>query len=271
MTGLNLRRHEWPVPSPALTLALCHGYGEHAGRYAHVAEALNRHSIAVTTADLRGHGLSPGEPGRIERFSDYLEDLDSIVERARGLAAGGPLALLGHSMGGLITLDWLLTRRPEGLVGVVVTSPFVDLPRGPRLLARLLSPLSGVLPGLRAEVGFASEELSHDPEMNRAHAEDPLIRGRAVLRSITEARRAGRRVLRRAAELPGPLLLLYAGADRVVSAEATDRLVARLRMPDRTCRRLEGLHHEILNESPEVREPLLEEIAEWLLRRRGQP
>ncbi len=264
---MNLFRHEWPVDSQKLTLALCHGYGEHAGRYRHVAEALNRHSISVIAADLRGHGRSPGEPGRIERFADFLEDLDVIVARARERAAGGPVALLGHSMGGLIAFDWLLARRHEDLVGVVVTSPFLGLPGRARVLAALLGPLSAVIPGLRAGVGFESADLSHDPGMIRAHAEDPLIRGEAVLRTITEARRAVRRVLRHAAELSGPLLLLYAGADRVVSADATDRLAGRLVMPDLESRRLPGLHHEILNESPEARGPLLEEIADWLLER----
>ena len=56
--GTRLHLHEWRAADPRLTVAVVHGYAEHAGRYAHVAQALNAHGISVVAVDLRGHGRS---------------------------------------------------------------------------------------------------------------------------------------------------------------------------------------------------------------------
>ena len=40
--GLWLYVHRWEVPKPSGLVFICHGYGEHAGRYAHVAQVLVR-------------------------------------------------------------------------------------------------------------------------------------------------------------------------------------------------------------------------------------
>ncbi len=269
--GLELRLHTWLVDAPRVTVALCHGYGEHAGRYAHVARALNRRGISLVGGDLRGHGRSDGRRGSIGRFGDYLADLDAIVEAARERAAGGEVALMGHSLGGLVSCAWLLSRGGDRLIGVVLTSPFLGLNTKSRLLATLTAPLSRLAPELRADAGFTGEDLTHDPELARAYDADPLVNKKVVLRTIQEARAAIRRVHERAGELTRPTLLLYAGDDRIVSADSTDRFAESLRMADRTCERLPGYYHEVLNEPRAMREPLLDRIAAWLLDRAERP
>ena len=50
-------------PQPKAVVCLVHGLGEHTGRYAHVAAALNDAGYAVLGVDLRGHGKSGGPRG----------------------------------------------------------------------------------------------------------------------------------------------------------------------------------------------------------------
>lgn len=49
--GLWLFMRKWEVPNPKGVLFICHGYGEHIGRYEHVAQHLNAHGFAVYGMD----------------------------------------------------------------------------------------------------------------------------------------------------------------------------------------------------------------------------
>ena len=52
-----------PMPPSKAVVCLVHGLGEHSGRYAHVAAALNDAGYALLGFDLRGHGKSGGPRG----------------------------------------------------------------------------------------------------------------------------------------------------------------------------------------------------------------
>jgi alpha-beta hydrolase superfamily lysophospholipase len=47
----------------------------------------------VVSVDLRGHGRSPGDRSYVERFDDYLLDVDALLVKAREVAAGRPVFL----------------------------------------------------------------------------------------------------------------------------------------------------------------------------------
>jgi len=66
----------WLVADPVANVFVIHGYREHCGRYAHVANFLNEHQYSVFSYDHRGHGTSPGKRGHIERFDYLVDDLE---------------------------------------------------------------------------------------------------------------------------------------------------------------------------------------------------
>ena len=102
-------------------LVLIHGYCEHRGRYGHVAEHLLKQGYTVLAGDLRGHGESGGERGFVQRFADYVDDIDAL--RALGLTLDAAFrktrppregtappslpVLVAHSMGGLVCRAYL--------------------------------------------------------------------------------------------------------------------------------------------------------------------
>lgn len=59
-SGGKLEVTTWPNPDATFLVLLVHGYGEHIGRYQHVAERLVAEGAVVVGPDHRGHGRSAG-------------------------------------------------------------------------------------------------------------------------------------------------------------------------------------------------------------------
>src|SRR5467141_2513264 len=94
--------HRWSANEPKFVALLAHGYGEHAGRYAHVAQRLVAEGSAVYAPDFEGHGLSEGDRARIQTIDDLVDELASVYKASRLANTGMPVVLIGHSLGGLI-------------------------------------------------------------------------------------------------------------------------------------------------------------------------
>src|SRR3954447_7334519 len=104
----------WDAADPARLVVLVHGYGEHIGRYEHVAEALIARGSAVAGPDHVGHGRSGGARALVEDSEALVADLRAVAQDARGDL---PVVLVGHSMGGLIATRYAQRHR-EDLAGL---------------------------------------------------------------------------------------------------------------------------------------------------------
>ena len=104
----------------APTVVLVHGGKDHARNWDRVARAL-RHDYHVIAPDLRGHGDSGWAIGGTYAIWDFVLDLAQLVE-----ALGeGPVTLVGHSLGGAVTLHYAGTfpERVERLVAIEGMGP----------------------------------------------------------------------------------------------------------------------------------------------------
>src|SRR5690242_18916583 len=125
--GTNIYEKVWNATgTPIGSIALVHGFGEHIGRYEHVAAALNAGGFHVRGSDLRGHGQSGGVRNHCNSFDDYSSDLQLLIARAREQSRDLPLFLVAHSFGGLIAARYLI-QRPDGITGAVLSSPYFGL------------------------------------------------------------------------------------------------------------------------------------------------
>ncbi|WP_309122445.1 alpha/beta hydrolase [Paenibacillus sp.] len=265
-------RKDWPTSNetPAkAAVVLVHGQGEHCGRYAHVAAALNAAGYDVVSGDLPGHGRSGGLRGHIDRFDDFVDVVSSWIEDARSRRSDLPLFLLGHSVGGLVAARLLQTSPLAGaLSGAVLTSPAFRLrfpiPAWKEALGRRLD---GVLPRLRMPSGLKQQRVTRSEDVLLATAADPLMVYVASVRFYNELLRAQAAALAEAEAISLPLLLLHGGADEIIAPEPSLDFGRRVASPDKDVRLLPGLHHEIMNE-PE-RDDVLRDIVGWLDRHAG--
>jgi alpha-beta hydrolase superfamily lysophospholipase len=262
-----LHLHDWSRPKARATVALLHGYGEHAGRYAHVADAFNAADIGVVAADLRGHGRSAGKRGHVDRFADYHLDATAIYEAARARADDGPIFVFGHSMGGLLALDWLLGGAAPSVAGTLISSPYLGIALEiPPLKAAAGKLMSSIWPTLALASGLKGRDVCRDADKQALYDTDQLNNKNATARWFTEALEAHARVLERAPKLATPTLLLYGGDDKVASADATDAFAAKLSLEDREVERLAGYYHELVNEPKADRDAVIGRMVAWIHR-----
>jgi alpha-beta hydrolase superfamily lysophospholipase len=261
--GIKFYGQAWePDAPPRAVVALVHGLGEHSGRYAHVAEALNRAGYALMAFDLRGHGKSTGQRGHAPSYEALMQDIDRFLGEVDRRFPGRPRFLYGHSLGGGLVLNYVLRRRPQ-LAGVVATGSALRSPLEQQTfkvtMARLLS---GILPTMTMHSGLSAEALSHDPQVVQAYVNDPLVHDLATPRLAVEGFAAGHWALEHAAEFPPvPLLLMHGSADAICFADGTRDFAGKV-PGDCTLKIWEGLYHEVHNE-PQKGE-VLGYLVDWL-------
>lgn len=244
------------------------GYCDHRGRYRHVAAHLVAAGYQVLTCDLRGHGESAGVRGFVQRFSDYVDDLRAFVSEARRLAGPGgtgskPL-LVGHSMGGLVALQYVLAE-PDAAAALALSAPFlgikVKVPGWKRTLGTAASKL---VPTLAMPNGIPAEHLSHDTSIVEGYKTDPLVTHNATARWFTETLAAHADTLARAGRIRLPVLMQQPGDDRIVDGPAAEAVFERLGSADKNLTAYPGLYHEIFNERTADRQRVLADLTSWL-------
>jgi lysophospholipase len=249
-------------PEGRAILLFVHGYADHTGRYAHVFDWFHERGWSCAGVDLRGHGRSAGQRGFVSRFGEYVDDVEAAVHMLVEQHPDEKLILVGHSMGGLVVLSYLL-RHPEGIEGAVLSSPYLGLAmRVPPVKEALAHVMSRVWPTLALETGIQSSDLTHDKAFADAYDLDPLVNHKATARWFTEALHAQRQVAKDAHQVQTPVLVLQAGADRIVDPETSRQVYEAIGATDKEWKSYEQMFHEMFNEVE--REQPLSDIAEWL-------
>jgi alpha-beta hydrolase superfamily lysophospholipase len=265
--GVGLYWQGWlPEGAPRGLLLLCHGMGEHSGRYTTVLDALVPDGWAVYGLDHRGHGRSRGPRVHVRDYAHFLADYDTFRRLVTARHPGLRPFLLGHSMGGQIALAYALDHQDD-LAGLVLSAPALAAPPVPRTVKSAARVLARVAPTLRRAVVDLTG-ISRDEAVVAAYRADALVhRGHPTLAlSVALADRMAL-LAARAPELRLPLLLQHGTADRICDPAGSRELAATVGTDDLTVCWYEGFWHEVYHE-PERAQPLAD-LREWLDARRG--
>jgi lysophospholipase len=260
--GIRLFSQSWLPDGPArAVVVIAHGAGEHSGRYAHVAARLVEEGYAVYALDHRGHGRSAGHRAVIDDMDSAVADLDRLVAVAVSEQPGVPVFLLGHSVGGTISLQYAIAHQ-DRLTGLMLSAPLAALEAASpatRIVAKMLSTLTPRL-GL-----FAVDPnlVSRDPEVVKAYESDPLVHhSRLPARTVAELASAVHSFPQTVSSIAVPTLIMYGSGDRLVPPAGSMMLNDRIGAADTTLKTYDGLWHEILNE-PE-RDAVMDDMCSWL-------
>lgn len=264
-----------PEFSSRRAIVLLHGQTEFIEKYFEVIDELRSRGFAVATLDWRGHGASQRalpESAKvyIEDFSEYDEDLGTLLDDVvRPLSNCTPIAL-AHSMGGHILLR-TLHAKPQAFACAILSAPMIQVPTPgyPAWFAHAVTRVMN-LRGRSSDWVWGMEKL--DPRTttfadqrvtsDRARfartqkllvaAPDLRLAGptwgwlEAAFTSMDAMQRAGY-----AEAITTPTLFCGAGRDRIVLTDATRALAQR--MPNARYVAFEDSEHEILMETDSIR------------------
>ncbi|PRY46499.1 alpha/beta fold hydrolase [Umezawaea tangerina] len=228
--------HTWPNLEATWLAVLVHGYGEHLGRYEHVAAALHDAGALVVGGDLVGHGGSEGERALITDVDALVADVHAVT---RSIATPLPTVLIGHSVGGLVASRYAQAHGEE-LAALVLSAPVLGAWQGLDPLADKEVPDAPLDPS----------SLSRDEDVATAYAADPLVyHGNWHRETLESLERALDAVASGEPLGDLPTLWLHGDDDRVVPIADTRAGTDRIRGTAFTERVYPGARHEVFNET----------------------
>jgi acylglycerol lipase len=252
----------WHVNSPARArVILLHGITSHGGWYDRSCEHLAGADFEVHFLDRRGSGLNVGQPGDVDRWTTWVDDVAIYLQQLRGAQ---PVVLCGISWGGKLAAA--VARRHAGLIqGLGLICPGLYSPHEPGLVKR------AALRGLRAkrlqqrrvQIPLDRPELfTENPAAKQFIADDPLTLRRVTWRFAREDRELTRYARQAASYLHMPILLMLAGRDRIVDNRRTRDFFYRTRSVSRSLIEYPNAAHTLEFESDP--EPYFRDLANWI-------
>uniref|UniRef100_A0ABI7WU84 Serine aminopeptidase S33 domain-containing protein n=2 Tax=Felis catus TaxID=9685 RepID=A0ABI7WU84_FELCA len=261
-------RYWKPTGTPKALIFVSHGAGEHCGRYDELAQMLVGLELLVFAHDHVGHGQSEGERMVVSDFHVFIRDVLQHVDVMQKDYPGLPVFLLGHSMGGAITI-LTAAERPGLFSGMVLISPLVLASPESATTFKVFAAkiLNLVLPNMSLGP-IDSSMLSRNKTEVDIYNADPLICraglkvcfGNQLLNAVTRVERA-------LPKLTLPFLLLQGSADRLCDSKGAYLVMESSKSQDKTLKIYEGAYHVLHKELPEVTNSVFHEINMWVSQR----
>lgn len=264
------------------TFVLLCGRGDFMERYFETTRDLLNRGFAVVAMDMRGQGGSErasADPYRdvVKNFTEFDEDLRALMDSVVLPACPPPYYGLGHSTGGHVLLRNL--RNKGWFSKAVLVSPLIGIDYGawPAPAVSLLVALASLtrqgamfLPGVRKRP-FGRADFPRNPltsDLQRWNRDSGTLEevphlglGGPTFAWLRAARRSMAEI-GRMKKPTAPVLIIAAGADRIVSNQATRR--AARRIPGIALTFIPDARHEIMNERDEIRRQFLAALDSFI-------
>jgi acylglycerol lipase len=259
--GLAIFMRIWrPAGKARAVMVVVPGFNAHSGQYQWVAEQLVSHGLAVYAIDLRGRGKSGGERFYVEKISDYVEDVATLVRLAKSREPGLPVFLLGHSAGGVVACTYALDHQSE-IAGLISESFAYRVP-APDFALAVLKGLSHIAPHAHS-VKLKNADFSRDPQVVAAMNADPLIANESQpFQTMAALVHADERLKAEFARITLPLLILHGTADKATKPSGSQEFYEAAGSPDKTLKLYDRAFHDLLNDLD--KKIVLADIQHWV-------
>jgi alpha-beta hydrolase superfamily lysophospholipase len=247
-------------------LVVLHGLGEHGGRYLHCAHFVQSSVDAVYCLDHRGHGRSEGLRGHVDQFDLYVDDvalaISRLEENLQKRFGASEIHLLGHSMGGLITLRTLFKHQLP-IASATISAPLLGIRVHTPIVKKYMGiALSRVWGSLHMSTELDASTLSHDQDVVKAYLSDRLVHNKVTPRFFTELQSAMADTLKRESGLSSPIQMMVPLQDQIVDPDASLQFFRALKLRDKLLKTYPDLFHEPFNEIG--KEQVFEDLVSWI-------
>jgi len=260
--GVEIYYQKWfPETSPRAVMVVAHGLAEHSSRYHNLANYFIPRNFAIYAMDLRGHGKSGGRRCYINRFEEYVSDLEIFMEKVQAEQGDKPVYLLGHSVGAPVAIPFAIAHQDQ-INGLITSGANLASNVASPILMAMAGILSAVVPRMGVTLIDASL-LSRDQGVVNSYINDPLVfRGKIPARTGAELLRMWKTLPARIPALRLPLLVLQGSLDGLSDPAGSKMLFDRAGSRDKTIKLYEGFYHEIFNEKEH--ELVMRDMEGWL-------
>jgi acylglycerol lipase len=259
--GLKIATRSWrPEGAVRGIMILIHGFNSHSGYFAWPAEQFAGSGFAAYALDHRGRGKSEGERFYVERFSDWLEDLDKLVGIARSENPSVPVYVLGHSVGGVIASSYVFEHQTE-ISGLICESFAFDVGL-PHLVQLALEGASYLVPHLPV-YSLKNEIFSRDPDVVTQMNNDPLIANESQpAETASEVLKAAARLKENMPNFKVPVFIIHGTDDKATRPEGSQYFYDNVGSEDKTLKLYDGGYHDLLNDLD--KELVMADILAWV-------
>jgi alpha-beta hydrolase superfamily lysophospholipase len=250
------------VENPKAVLIVIHGFAEHMGRYDYFAKRMNSGGLTVYRFDNRGHGRSQGKRGHLENYMDFVYDADVVVDIAERENPDIPIYMIGHSMGGFISLLYGITY-PKKLRGQILSgaaSYFNEDLNG--LKGKFMKLVNSIKPDFYIKNDL-SAGLSRDADIVEVYRKDELVFNKATAGFYYQFLVSGTDYLvKNLPKYEYSCLILHGGSDKIIPKEASVNLYETISSKDKSIKIYPDLYHEILNEKE--KDEVMDYVMQWI-------
>lgn len=269
---------------PVGSVVIAHGFTESAEKFLEMSFYYVCAGFNVFALDHRGHGYSTrdiDEPSLVyvNKFSDYVDDLDCFVQNVVKPASGRlPLYLYAHSMGGAIAVLYL-QNHPGEFKKTVLTAPMIspNTANLPHPITRIISNFF-VLTGQGKKAVLGSTPFNPDRTFENSNdtsrarfdyyqakrcATPQYQTSSPTYRWVQQSLKIVRDLLEEGfcEDIDCPILLFQAETDGSVLKPAQNRFIKLV--PHGTLVEMKGSKHEIYLSTNDVMQKYLRMITEF--------
>jgi len=261
VSGLKIFFRSWRPDGKARgAIVIVPGFNAHSGYYGWVAEQFVADGLAVYAVDLRGRGNSDGERFYVEKFADYVSDVEAVVGIVKSRERGLPLFMLGHSAGGVVSCLYTLDHQAE-LAGLICESFAHELP-APDFVLAVFKGMGHFAPHAHI-LHLPNERFSRDPKAVQVMNEDPLIAHETQpSQTVAAMVRADERLKRDFPLITLPVLILHGTLDKNTRPSGSQHFYDVAGSTDKTLKLYEGGFHDLLNDID--KEVVIQDIKGWI-------
>ncbi len=239
------------------TIFVLHGFLDHCGLLKHLVGFLLEQGFAVACFDLPGHGLSSGRQADIKDFSQYSSALSDFVDVVKP-KVNGQYHLVGHSLGGAVAADYILSGRENIFDKVILAAPLVRcrLWRLSKGAFRFSQPFGETIPRV------FRRNCGDKQFLNFVKTKD-LLQARKITKGWVNALYRWNEKIADLKPIDKTIKIIQGTEDTTVAWKSNIDFL-RKKFSGTEVSFIKSCRHELFNESADIRAGVFSQISNWL-------
>ncbi|MDI6603893.1 MAG: alpha/beta fold hydrolase [Thermoanaerobacteraceae bacterium] len=253
--GTHLAMRSWKNSNDfnKIILAL-HGLSVDGAGYGILNDYLSDNHL-VLSVDLRGHGASEGEPGNINKYWQYINDLNYIIKNINIEYSNRPLYLLGESIGGTCAINCSLYAMNK-IDGLILLAPALKTKIKPRFAdIYALFKSYALNQNLNIEASYYKRQLKAKEDFSIKKITPKFILNLWIMML--------RAYYTSSSLIKSPVLILQGKKDNIVRFDSVIKFYNRIKYQDKQIKIIENGTHSLLSNNIS-RDEALFTIDRWI-------